>query len=632
MCKEIVKAAQALMEPNVARAPKTEVLIHKELEKQGDKEPKPITGPRPDTILSLDHRVVPNTTDESRSMALMPIPEVEEPWPQSLWETIKNKKDGSATLQSAPIPEIVLDNEFYPGDIQSLYGDAGTKVSMDTVKTTTIAASSRTTRSTKKSSSDDERTDTYKDQGLEESDQEDSQKAAEAPRPLEHEQSDEEDTSTPLDKKSKKPRTIEQFSNIPRQEDEEELENIQVDPLPSFPKSVPPAPPSSPKTPAPPPSSQRTPPSPKSPGVPKSPPAPASPQQQQHYVEPPLVPPSSQLQDKPNDLEKEKEDEDRKQADTTNPKPVGKELQFLVLQLEEPTSKEAYEEVKTFDYTKIILTLSRQFQCQKVVAKETDFQKERADQVYEEIEKLQTALQLVTKERDSDAQENKNILKDLLDVHSQLDRKESQCHELVKNEKKLKDQLRAGSSCGINIGQSIMNTLTTLQEELQTKKLQRQLLVFGFMTQTQHKTRVKELEQELDQAKANLEIQKQRNEVLSKEKEAVGSLASTSQISQVETHLHVHLPPMPDMPDLPGTSQHDEEHQGLAAGALGVRGDLEQEIEDMPEGPTKEFLLHEKKVMELVALAFLQPEEQAKGLGHDFLPLPLMQHEAILWK
>ncbi|MCO5578693.1 hypothetical protein L7F22_032537 [Adiantum nelumboides] len=52
----------------------------------------------------------------------------------------------------------------------------------------------------------------------------------------------------------------------------------------------------------------------------------------------------------------------------------------------------------------------------------------------------------------------------------------------------------------------------------------------------------------------------------------------------------------------------------------------------MPEGPSKEYLIYEKKVMESAALAFLQPEEQVKDLGHDFLPLPMMRHEAILWK
>ncbi|MCO5602306.1 hypothetical protein L7F22_056435 [Adiantum nelumboides] len=89
----------------------------------------------------------------------------------------------------------------------------------------------------------------------------------------------------------------------PRQEDDEELENIQADPIPSTPKSIPP---SSPKTHVPPPSS-RTPPSPKSLQVPKSPPAPASPQQQQHTVEPPLVPPSSQ--DKQDDQPMDKTDQ-----------------------------------------------------------------------------------------------------------------------------------------------------------------------------------------------------------------------------------------------------------------------------------------------------------------------------------
>ncbi|MCO5573945.1 hypothetical protein L7F22_027723 [Adiantum nelumboides] len=141
-----------------------------------------------------------------------------------------------------------------------------------------------------------------------------------------------------------------------------------------------------------------------------------------------------------------------------------------------------------------------------------------------------------------------------------------------------------------------------------------------------------ELEQELAQAKSKLELQKQQNKALNKEKEVVGSLASTSQISQAETHVHVQLPPMPDMPDLPSTSQHGEEHQGLALGALDVRGDLEQEIEYMPKGYAKEFLLHEKKVMESAALAFLQPEEQVKSLGHDFLTLPMMRHNAILCK
>ncbi|MCO5557468.1 hypothetical protein L7F22_011033 [Adiantum nelumboides] len=59
---------------------------------------------------------------------------------------------------------------------------------------------------------------------------------------------------------------------------------------------------------------------------------------------------------------------------------------------------------------------------------------------------------------------------------------------------------------------------------------------------------------------------------------------------------------------------------------------MEQEVEDMPEGPAKEYLLYEKKVMESAALAFLQPEEQIKDFASDFLSLSLMRHEANLWK
>ncbi|MCO5571286.1 hypothetical protein L7F22_025024 [Adiantum nelumboides] len=68
-------------------------------------------------------------------------------------------------------------------------------------------------------------------------------------------------------------------------------------------------------------------------------------------------------------------------------------------------------------------------------------------------------------------------------------------------------------------------------------------------------------------SKAELEIQ-QQNKALSIEKEAMGSLASTSQISQAETHVHVQLSPMPNRPDIPSTSQHDEELQGPALGTL----------------------------------------------------------------
>ncbi|MCO5605686.1 hypothetical protein L7F22_059870 [Adiantum nelumboides] len=92
------------------------------------------------------------------------------------------------------------------------------------------------------------------------------------------------------------------------------------------------------------------------------------------------------------------------------------------------------------------------------------------------------------------------------------------------------------------------------------------------MTQTAaHEAKVKELEQQLAHAKVELELQKQANETLSKEKEAVGSLAQSMQLSTAGIHLHVHLPHMPDMPNMLRSYQHEEEQQGPAPRALDVR-------------------------------------------------------------
>ncbi|MCO5605167.1 hypothetical protein L7F22_059347 [Adiantum nelumboides] len=387
--------------------------------------------------------------------------------------------------------------------------------------------------------------------------------------------------------------------------------------IPSSPMTIPPAPPSSQITPFPLSSTPRTPPSPTTLDPPRSPPALASPQQQQPSAEPSKVTPS---EDKPSDQSMNRTKEEDKQADTAKP---------------------------------------RQFKCQQVVAKETGFQKERADRAYEEVANLRLALKLVTQESDTNAKDNENLLQDLIDLQSQLTRKEAQNHELIKNEKKLKEQLKyedsrfqkitasyntvkntlttllqnqePASTVASTSDSATLNTLAALQEELQTEKLQRQLLVSGFMSQTaQHEANVKELEQELAQAKAKLENQKQQIKAQNKGKEAMGSLASTSQISQAEIHLHIQQPPMTEMPDFPSTQE--KEQQGPASRALDVREELEQRIEDMPEEPTKEYLLYERRVMESTGLAFLQPEEQVKDLGHDFLPLPMMRHEAILWK
>ncbi|MCO5547170.1 hypothetical protein L7F22_000613 [Adiantum nelumboides] len=228
---------------------------------------------------------------------------------------------------------------------------------------------------------------------------------------------------------------------------------------------------------------------------------------------------------------------------------------------------------------------------------------------------------------------------------SQVTRKEAQNHELIKNEKKMKEQIKyedaryqklntsyntvkntltvllqnqePATAAPSTLDSAALNTLAALQAELQTEKLQRQLLVSRFMSQTaQHKAKVKQLKEELAKAKADLQ--------------AVGSLASTSHIQQAETHVPIQLPQLPEMPEFQGTEE--EEQQRPAPGALDIREEIEQEVEDMPEGPTKEYLRYEKKVMQSAALAFLQPDEQVKDFGTDFLPLPLMRIEAILWK
>ena len=50
------------------------------------------------------------------------MPEVNKNWPEKLWDMVRDVKDGSHTLEDAPIEEVDLDKE-----IGSLYdGDQGT--------------------------------------------------------------------------------------------------------------------------------------------------------------------------------------------------------------------------------------------------------------------------------------------------------------------------------------------------------------------------------------------------------------------------------------------------------------------------------------------------------------------------
>ncbi|MCO5592031.1 hypothetical protein L7F22_046025 [Adiantum nelumboides] len=464
------------------------------------------------------------------------------------------------------------------------------------VKTTSSAASSRSTRS-KKSSSEEERIETDKEQGSQESAQEDVPKEAETIVPSEY-KSDEEGTSVPLERKSQKPRsreqvlmdeamarvearrkelaearaakaagktrpmtmeearkirierakalqkerrrieakqktqeepeaakaaqtqerevidlsgTVEYLKKVerekhtaeqraaqlarekikealskkaeepvleptqgspkrPRQKEEEEIEHIQADPTPPSPINIPPAPPSSPITPFPLASTPQTPHSPLPLEMPKSPPAPTSPQQQHLSAESSEIPAS------------------------------------LTEEIAQP--------------------METQTSLQKETAQPMETTKE-------------------TKETNGGQQQP---------TESQLIRKEAWNHELIKNKKKMKEQLKykdarfqkltasyntikntltallqnqePAAAAPSTSDSAALNTLAALQEELQTKKLRRQLLVSRFMSQTAlHEAKVKQLKEELARAKAELE--------------AVGSLASTSQIHQAETHVPI---------------------------------------------------------------------------------------------
>ncbi|MCO5597639.1 hypothetical protein L7F22_051720 [Adiantum nelumboides] len=148
MCKKLVKTAQAMMEPKPLipppetkpkkvgfETPKAKVF---EASTQTNVEPKSQKDVQAKTVAQTnsvetqrDNQVVANTTDDARSQYMAPIPEIEEPWPNELWEAIRSAKDGSATFQSVPIIEVNTGHEVYQGDIQSLYGDAGTEVSIE---------------------------------------------------------------------------------------------------------------------------------------------------------------------------------------------------------------------------------------------------------------------------------------------------------------------------------------------------------------------------------------------------------------------------------------------------------------------------------------------------------------------
>ncbi|MCO5601338.1 hypothetical protein L7F22_055458 [Adiantum nelumboides] len=280
-----------------------------------------------------------------------------------------------------------------------------------------------------------------------------------------------------LSRKAEEPvlEPTERIPKRPRQEEEEEIEHIHADSIPPSPINIPPAPPSSPITPFPPASTPQTPPSPLPHDIPKSQSTPTS-HQQLHFpaesfdIPASLTEETAQPMETQTALQKETAQPmdkvaEQKQTNGEQHQPTKVDVPILIVQEDEPTNEEAIQEVKSFDYTRLIQTLSRQFQSQQVVAKETEIQKTRANQAQEEIVNLRTALELVTKERDSSARENENLLRDLIDLQSQLTRKEAQNHELIKNKKKMKEQLKYEDARFQKLNASyntIKNTLTAL--------------------------------------------------------------------------------------------------------------------------------------------------------------------------
>ncbi|MCO5564207.1 hypothetical protein L7F22_017865 [Adiantum nelumboides] len=306
------------------------------------------------------------------------------------------------------------------------------------------------------------------------------QKEAEAAKAMPAQETEVVDLSGTLNRKAEEPllEPTQGSPKRPRQEEEEDIEDIQADPIPPSPISIPPAPPSSPITPFPPASTPQTPPSPLPLETPLSPPTTFSPQQQHPSTETTeTTAPTTEETPQPMEASPEKETtqpmqkaEEEKQIEEEQHQQEKVDVPILLVQNEEPGSEEAIKEVKSFDYTKLIQTLSRQFQCQQVVAKESEIQKTRANQAQEEIANLSTVLDMVTKERDSAAKENENLIRDLMDLQSQLTRKEAQNHELIKNEKKMKEQLKYEEARYQKLNASYNTVKSTLTALLQNQE------------------------------------------------------------------------------------------------------------------------------------------------------------------
>ena len=78
-----------------------------------------------------DNRRVENSTCESSPSGFQQVPEVNDKWPEELWELVREAKKGSRTFEEAPIEEVDLDQQMLDFELRSLYGDQGTEVTED---------------------------------------------------------------------------------------------------------------------------------------------------------------------------------------------------------------------------------------------------------------------------------------------------------------------------------------------------------------------------------------------------------------------------------------------------------------------------------------------------------------------
>lgn len=144
MCKKMIETAQLLLEPVSSLHINGRIMsmppnIFHEVERcaqmmQNDEEKmKEVTKPS-DEVQEMEDIVnqrVENTTDMSFCPLRPAVPEVEENWPDELWEIVRDAKDGSQTWNKAPIEEIDFDKAMPHQNLQSMYGDQGTEVTAD---------------------------------------------------------------------------------------------------------------------------------------------------------------------------------------------------------------------------------------------------------------------------------------------------------------------------------------------------------------------------------------------------------------------------------------------------------------------------------------------------------------------